>query len=114
MIADATRADVEAIFARVAERAIAPGFVYGVVIDGELVATGAGGTLRVGEDAPPDADSVFRIASMTKSFTAAAVLLLRDEGRLRLDDPVARWVPELAGLARPDRRLAADHASNTC
>ena len=51
--------------------------------------------------APPDADSVFRIASMTKSFTAATVLLLRDEGRLRLDDPVGRWVPDLAGLAGP-------------
>ena len=40
------------------------------------------GTLRVGEEAPPDADSVFRIASMTKSFTAATVISLRDEGRL--------------------------------
>ena len=49
----------------------------------------------------PDADTVFRIASMTKSFTAATILLLRDEGRLRLDDPVATYVPELAGWAPP-------------
>ena len=47
---------------------------------------------------PPDADTVFRIASMTKNFTAAAVLALRDEGALRLDDPVADFVPELRGL----------------
>ena len=67
------------------------------------------GRCASGEEAPPDADSVFRIASMTKSFTAATILLLRDEGRLRLDDPVARWVPELAELAGPDRRFAADH-----
>jgi CubicO group peptidase (beta-lactamase class C family) len=40
---------------------------------------------------------VFRIASMSKSFTASAVLLLRDAGALRLDDPAARYVPELAG-----------------
>ena len=40
--------------------------------------------------------SVYRIASMTKSFTAAAVLLLRDEGLLALDDPVSRFVPALA------------------
>lgn len=89
---------VDAIFERFAARQVVPGFAYGVVVDGELAHTGGAGTLRVGEDVAPDADSVFRIASMTKSFTAAAVLLLRDEGRLRLDDPVARWVPELAGL----------------
>ena len=98
---EATLADVEAIVARFAERAVVPGFVYGIVADGALVHAGAHGTLRAGEDVPPDVDSVFRIASMTKSFTAAAVLLLRDEGRLRLDDPVGRWVPELAELTGP-------------
>jgi hypothetical protein len=41
---------------------------------------------------------VFRIASMTKSFTAAAVVALRDDGALRLDDPAVAYVPELAGL----------------
>ena len=92
---------VDATFARIAERGDIPGISYGVVADGRLVHAGAFGTLRVDEDAPPDADSVFRIASMTKSFTAATVLLLRDEGRLRLDDPVGRWVPELADLAGP-------------
>ncbi len=101
MIADATRAEIDAIFGRFAERAVAPGFSYGILAGGELVHVGAYGTLRVGEDAPPDTDSVFRIASMTKSFTAAAVLLLRDEGRLRLDDPVGRWVPDLVGLSGP-------------
>jgi len=100
-IANATRGDVEAIFTRFTDRAVVPGLVYGIVAGGELVHVGAHGTLRVGEDAPPDLDSVFRIASMTKSFTAATVLLLRDEGRLRLDDPVARWVPDFAGVTSP-------------
>ena len=101
MIADAIRADIETIFDRFADRSVAPGFTYGIVAGGELVHTGARGTRRAGEEAPPDADSVFRIASMTKSFTAAAVLLLRDEGRLRLGDRVGDWVPDLAGLAGP-------------
>ena len=83
-----------------AERRI-PGVAWGVVRDGALVHTGSDGTLRDGEDRPPDADSVYRIASMTKSFTAATILLLRDEGRLRLDDPVADHVPALAGWAAP-------------
>jgi CubicO group peptidase (beta-lactamase class C family) len=41
---------------------------------------------------------VFRIASMTKSFTAISILKLRDEGKLSLDDPVERYVPEMAGM----------------
>jgi CubicO group peptidase (beta-lactamase class C family) len=90
---------------KVADRFLAdkhvPGVAYGVVVDGELVHSRGIGTLRVGEDAPPDADSVFRIASMTKSFTAATILSLRDEGRLSLDDPVARHVPDLANLRGP-------------
>lgn len=51
----------------------------------------------------PTADTVFRIASMTKSFMAAAVLRLRDRGLLRLDDPVALHVPQLDGLVGPTR-----------
>ncbi len=78
-----------------------PGVAWGVVRDGRLVGSGGAGTIRDGEDRRPDADSVFRIASMTKSFTAATVLLLRDDGRLRLDDPVADHVPALAGWAPP-------------
>jgi CubicO group peptidase (beta-lactamase class C family) len=78
-----------------------PGLAYGIVIDGELRHVRGLGTRRVGEDAPPDADTVFRIASMTKSFTAATVLSLRDEGLLRLDDPIALHLPSLAGLHGP-------------
>ena len=78
-----------------------PGLVYGIVRDGTLVHSRGVGTLRVGEDATPTTSSVFRIASMTKSFTAATVMLLRDEGRLRLDDEASRYVPELASVALP-------------
>src|SRR4051794_5203785 len=92
---------VDETLQRAFDSGVAPGIAWGVVIGGELVHHRGHGTLRIGEEAPPDADSVFRIASMTKSFTAATVLLLRDEGRLRLDDPVARWVPEAADLAGP-------------
>ncbi len=79
----------------------APGLAWGIVADGGLVHAGGLGELHAGAGDRPDADSVFRIASMTKSFVAATVLLLRDEGRLRLDDPVALHVPELVGLPKP-------------
>jgi CubicO group peptidase (beta-lactamase class C family) len=78
-----------------------PGIAYGIVLNGELIHGRGLGTLRVGEDATPTPSSIFRIASMTKSFTAATVLLLRDEGRLRLDDPIADYVPELANIRLP-------------
>ena len=77
-----------------------PGLAYGVVAGGELVLSGGAGARALGGPVP-DADTVFRIASMTKSFTAATVLLLRDEGLLRLDDEVAGYVPEAAALRPP-------------
>jgi CubicO group peptidase (beta-lactamase class C family) len=77
-----------------------PGIAYGVVADGKLVHSGGFGERRNGGRAP-DADTGFRIASMTKSFTASAVLLLRDEGALRLDDPAAGHIPAMAELRGP-------------
>jgi CubicO group peptidase (beta-lactamase class C family) len=73
-----------------------PAIAYGIVVGGELVHS-AGFGARVLGAGPPDADTVFRIASMSKSFTASAILLLRDAGALALDDPAAQYVPELAG-----------------
>jgi len=88
---------VDAIAEEYQSRGGQPALAYGVVADGRLVHAQGLGERWV--DGPaPDEHTVFRIASMTKSFTAAAVLLLRDEGTLRLDDPAQDYVPELAGL----------------
>lgn len=66
--------------------------LWGVIVDGSLVMSGnAGGHY--------DLSTRYRIASMTKSFTAAAVLSLRDEGILALDTPVAHYAPELAAIS---------------
>ena len=73
-----------------------PGIAYGIVAGGTLAHAGGVGQRWLGSP-PPDADTVFRIASMTKSFTASALLALRDAGLLRLDDPVTDFVPELRG-----------------
>ena len=89
---------VDKLFEAFFARGVTPGLAYGLVMDGKLVHTGGMGTLRVGESATPGPNSIFRIASMTKSFIAATVLLLRDEGLLRLDDLAEEWVPELKGV----------------
>jgi CubicO group peptidase (beta-lactamase class C family) len=73
-----------------------PGIAYGIVAGGALAHEGGVGQGWLGGP-PPGADTVFRIASMTKSFTASALLALRDAGLLRLDDPVTDFVPELRG-----------------
>ncbi|MGZ5297936.1 MAG: serine hydrolase domain-containing protein, partial [Actinomycetota bacterium] len=90
-------AEVDRLVDAFVAREPVPGVAYGVIVDGELVHTRGVGTTNTATETPPDADTVFRIASMTKSFTAATVLLLRDEGHLRLDDPAADHVPELQG-----------------
>jgi CubicO group peptidase (beta-lactamase class C family) len=78
-----------------------PGVAYGVIAGGDLIFTHSFGVRTVAGQEPVDADTIFRIASMTKSFAAAAILHLRDAGRLRLDEPAATYVPELATLRYP-------------
>lgn len=77
------------LVAAAAAEELCPTIAWGVVQHGQLTD---------GEHT----DLVFRIASMTKSFTVAAVLSLRDEGVWRLDDPVARYAPELATVRGPE------------
>ena len=78
-----------------------PGLAMGFVLDGKLVWSKGWGSADLARKVPADADTVFRIASMTKSFTALAILRLRDEGKLALDDPATKYVPELGALRYP-------------
>jgi CubicO group peptidase (beta-lactamase class C family) len=89
-------ADVDRLAASYQQRGGQLGLAYGIVLGGELVRAAGLGQRHVGGP-PPDVDTVFRIASMTKSFTASAILALRDDGVLRLDDPAQEYVPELRG-----------------
>jgi CubicO group peptidase (beta-lactamase class C family) len=93
-------AEVDRLARSFAERDGQPGLAYGIVAGGELVHAAGLGERWLGGPAP-DAGTVFRIASMTKSFTASTIMLLRDQGALRLDDPAQDYVPELSGLALP-------------
>jgi CubicO group peptidase (beta-lactamase class C family) len=88
-------------FREFAAREHVPGAAWGVIVDGALVHTGTTGVRELETKSPVTPDTVFRIASMTKSFTAMAILQLRDQGKLALDDPAERYVPELKGLRYP-------------
>ncbi len=76
-----------------------PGIAYGVVVDDSLLFFGGSGTINLKSGAPVTQHSLFRIASMSKSFTAMAILKLRDEGLLSLSDPAHKYIPELEHLS---------------
>ncbi len=88
-------AAVDQIFEHYARDAHAPGFVYGIVAGGKLVHLKTLGVQDLDSNSPVTTDSVFRIASMTKAFTALTILKLRDEGKLSLDALAETYVPEM-------------------
>lgn len=92
---------VDKLYKEYAGRNHYPGMVYGIVAGGRLVYTGSTGYADVSRRLPATVLTDFRIASMTKSFISVAILQLRDAGKIRLDDPASRYVPELAGQKGP-------------
>lgn len=91
---------IDELFAAALGELGAPGLAYGVALDGELLHAGGCGVRSAESGETPGADTAFRICSMTKSFTATAVLSLRDEGRLDIDAPLGEVAPALAVLAQ--------------
>ncbi len=88
------------------------GVVYGVVRRGQLVVLKAHGMRDPEKNAPMTLDSAFRLYSQSRAVTAAAILTLVDEGKLRLDDPVAKYLPEI-GVMRVISRLSAGKVVET-
>jgi len=97
----AALAEVDRIFAEWRLAAHVPGLVYGIVVDGRPVHVRGLGVQDLTSNRPVTAETLFRIASMSKAFTALAVLKLRDEGKLSLDAPAAAYVPEMRGWSGP-------------
>lgn len=95
--------EIDALFAKFQADAHVPGMVYGVVREGKLVHVKGIGVQELDAKRPVTADSLFRIASMTKAFTALAILKLRDDGKLSLDDLAEKHVPEMRGWTYPTR-----------
>lgn len=88
-------ADLHATMSGYVERGEIPGIVTLIGRGGEVHVDAIGMQTADGK-APMRRDTIFRIASLTKPITAAATMVLVDDGKLRLDDAVERWLPELA------------------
>src|SRR5688572_8405313 len=100
---ESTLPEIDRLFQAYAASAKIPGMVWGVVIDGRLAHVASVGVRDRGSNANVTPATAFRIASMTKSFTALAILKLRDDGRLSLEDPVSKWIPEFTRMELPTR-----------
>lgn len=106
---EATYPVIDKLYKDYAEQNHFPGLVYGIVLDGKLVHAGGVGYTELTGRTEANSKSEFRIASMSKSFTAMAILKLRDEGKLRLDDPISLYIPEAKNI----KRLTKDAPSVT-
>lgn len=94
-------AAVDRIFADYAIDSHIPGLVYGIVANGQLVHVRGIGIQELETKRAVTAETSFRIASMTKAFTALTILKLRDDGKLRLDELAETYIPELRAWQYP-------------
>ena len=104
------QSDVDRIFSRFTDTT--PGCAVGVALDDRTTLSKAYGLADLEHDVRNTADTIFEAGSVSKQFTAAAVLLLAKEGKLALDDPVRKYIPELPDYGVPlTIRHMLNHAS---
>jgi CubicO group peptidase (beta-lactamase class C family) len=91
------------------DQGLAPGYVIVIAHNGKLAYTSVIGFRDIEAQDPLALDTKFRIASMTKSVTAVAILTLLEQGKLKLSDPVRAFVPEIGSMKvrNPDGTLVA-------
>lgn len=83
------------------DRADSPGASLGVIKDGKFVYKRNYGSANLDYGVPLESDSIFYICSTSKQFTAAAVALLAEEGKISLDDDIRKYVPEVRDFGTP-------------
>jgi D-aminopeptidase len=93
------------------DRAGSPGATLGLVRDGALVLHESAGAASLELGVLIGAETSFRIASVSKQFTCAAILLLAAEGRLAVEDDIRHWLPELPDFGA---RISIDHLMRNC
>ena len=86
-------AEIDAILQRAVQQGTVPGVVAVVANKDHIIYQGAFGLMDVGKQKPMTKDAIFRIASMTKPITSVAAMMLVEQGKLSLDDPVSRYLP---------------------
>ena len=108
---DRLAAQVDSIAADVLKSTGVPSASVAVVRNGKLAYAQAYGAAKLNPRVAARPDMRYGIGSVSKQFTAAAVLLLQQEGKLSLDDPVSRWVPGLTQGDDVTLRMVLSHTS---
>lgn len=89
---------IEKLYKDYAEKNHFPAVAFGLVVDGQLLHGGAIGYSEIATSTKASSQSMFRIASMSKSVAGMAILALRKEGKLKLDDPAYMYIPEMKSM----------------
>lgn len=93
-------ARVDAIFQKM-DSTVSPGCALSVMKDGKIIYERGYGMADLDHNVAITPTTVFHVASMSKQFTAASILLLAQQGKLSLDDPVRKYIPELPDFGTP-------------
>lgn len=110
-LSDDTRGQIDQIARQVLESTGVPSASVAVVKDGTLVYTHAYGNARLEPAIPATPEMRYKIGSISKQFTATAILMLAEQGKLSLDDPVSRFVPDLTRAKEVTIRQLLAHTS---
>jgi CubicO group peptidase (beta-lactamase class C family) len=110
-LSEQTREQVDQIARQVLKSTGVPSASVAVVKDGTLVYAHAYGNARLEPPTPATAEMRYKIGSISKQFTATAILILAEQGKLSLDDPVSRFVPDLMRAKEVTIRQLLSHTS---
>jgi len=91
---------LDALVSQQVTQNITPGIAVGIARNGQVIYTRAFGNRSLGPNQPVQLNTPFEIGSMTKEFTAAAILLLVQDGKIGLDDPLSKYIPEYVNAGK--------------
>ena len=106
-----TKQKIDAEVKRLLDATGVPSAQVGIVLDGRVAYTAAFGKARLTTDLPATVSMHYPVGSITKQFTAACVLLLVEDGKMTLEDPVSKWFPELTRAKDVTVRMLLSHTS---
>jgi CubicO group peptidase (beta-lactamase class C family) len=99
--------DFRAFYRHAVQRTGVVGSSVRIIRDGRVVFSDVIGSAKLDEGRAVDDQTIFHWASITKTFTAVAIMQLRDRGRLSLDDPIVKYIPELREVHNPHGPMEA-------
>src|SRR5215468_4151138 len=105
--------EIDALLKQAVQRGVIPGVVAMVANKDGIIYEGAYGLMDVGQKKPMAKDTIFRIASMTKPVTSVAIMMLAEQGKLSLDDPVSKYLDGYDKLQVISKFNAADASYET-